>query len=77
MRQSLEGLHRSLLSRRPAAAAAPCLPCLPRRYIALQRNQSFEGVYRSYSYLDMFDGLGLLNASRPFMHFVTACLPSK
>ena len=45
------------------------------KYIALQRDQRFSGVYAQY--LAMFEELGLVNASNPFMHFTSAGLPSR
>jgi hypothetical protein len=45
------------------------------KYIALQGDQRFSAVYAQY--LAMFDELGLVNASNPFMHFTSAGLPSR
>lgn len=58
----------------------PALPCgvasFPAcRYIALQRDSRFEGVYSKY--LQMFDQLGLVSTDLPYMHFSSAGTPSK
>jgi hypothetical protein len=45
------------------------------KYIALQRDARFEGIYSTY--LAMYDSLGLVNASTPFMHFSSAGTPSR
>jgi hypothetical protein len=45
------------------------------KYIALQRDPRFEEVYRAY--LRMFEEVGLVSSSSPFMHFNSAGLPSK
>jgi hypothetical protein len=45
------------------------------RYIALQRDPRFKGIYESY--LSMFEGIGLVSEAAPWMQFTSAGLPSK
>ena len=45
------------------------------RYIALQRDPRFKAIYEAY--LTMFDSVGLVSETAPFMQFVSAGLPSK
>lgn len=45
------------------------------KYIALQRDPRFEAVYSKY--LQLYDELGLVNETFPFMQFTSAGYPSK
>lgn len=45
------------------------------KYIALQRDPRFKGIYESY--LTMFEHLGMVSEAAPYMQFVSAGLPSK
>jgi hypothetical protein len=45
------------------------------KYIALQRDPGFEAVYSAY--LSMFDSIGMVNTSAPYMHFSSVVTPTK
>jgi len=45
------------------------------RYIALQRDSRFEAVYAKY--LKVFDEVGLINTTLPYLQFTAAGYPSK
>lgn len=58
----------------PLSCAVLCRAVLC-RYIALQRDPRFKGIYEAY--LSMFESIGLVSEAAPWMQFTSAGLPSK
>jgi hypothetical protein len=45
------------------------------RYMSVHRDQRFQAVYERY--LQLFESVGLVSVTSPFMHFVSTGMPSK
>jgi hypothetical protein len=75
--QQLRATSSTLGAGPPAAHQGPAPSPAPRcsRYISVQRDARFEAIYAAH--LAMFEELGLVNTTTPYMHFASAGLPSQ